>query len=339
MAETIVYDGVLEDENGAVMHPATSAKQVICEDGTTAEAKMAAMLPKTGGTMTGDLSTQRGKINVDTWGTLSAGSDGAFVIAQNAFKHPTANTFHFANDHENMGARGLVFRLGIQDVYYFDTGSMRTVKGAAFTPNLVRLATGADSFQKAKLTGDGGFTIDISNSSLNDLTKNGFYAGENLANAPYTGVGTWYYVLVIGMGTGYTRQICFDAFGTTFYTRALVANVWSGWNQIITDVGGVVKGAFRIESEGGDGLALVGASHIYIPIYKTGLAGGRSGYFGYGDGATSDFTIANELGGAIKLQSAGGLHINGRRVPVTYQSTAAPTAADGADGDVWHQYV
>lgn len=339
MAETKVYNGVLEDHTGAKMMPTTTAEQVVCNDGTTAEAKMAGMLPKSGGTMLGDLGMYRSKINVDTWGSISAGTDGSFMIAQNAYIHPTANTYHFTNNHSNMGARGIIFRLGIKDVYYFDTGPMETTQNTAFTPNFIRLATGADSLQKARLTGDTGLTIDKSNTDLNVLTQNGFYSGENLTNAPSTGVGIWYYVLVIGMGTNYSRQIAFDTFTYRMYTRALVNGSWSPWVEVLTSSGGNISGPLSITADGGNGLQLVGSTHVYVPIYRQGTAAGRSGYIGYGDN-NPNFTIHNEVsGGYIHLIASAGVSVNGNRIPTIYASTAAPSAADGVDGDIWQQYV
>lgn len=339
MAETKVYKGVLEDSTGAQMMPATTAEQVVCNDGTTAEAKMAGMLPKSGGTMAGDFGMFHSKINVDTWGSISAGTDGAFMIAQNAYKHSTANTYHFTNNHSSMGARGIIFRLGIKDVYYFDTGPIATTKDAAFTPNFVRLATGADSLQKTQITNDSGLTINISNRDLNMLTQNGFYSGENLANAPSTGVGIWYYVLVIGMNTSYSRQIAFDTFTYRMYTRAMVNGSWTSWVEMFTNVGGNINGTLGVIAEGGHGLQLVGSTHVYIPFFRQGTAAGRSAYLGYGD-QNPNFTIHNEVaGGYIHLLASAGVTVNGNRIPTIFASTAAPTAAQGVDGDVWQQYI
>lgn len=337
--ETKVYNGVLEDHTGAKMMPTTTAEQVVCNDGTTAEAKFGTKLSKTGDTMQGDFGMLRSKINVDTWGSISAGTDGAFMIAQNAYKHPTANTYHFTNNHSNMGARGIIFRLGIKDVYYFDTGPMETVKGAAFTPNFIRLATDADSLQKTKITNDSGLTHDISNTDLNVRTQNGFYSGENMANAPGTGVGVWYYVLVIGMGTNYSRQIAFDTFTHRIYSRSLVNGTWAGWVELISNAGGNIHGALGIFAEGGNGLQLVGSSHVYVPFFRQGTAAGRSAYIGYGD-LNPNFIVHNEVaGGYIHLISSAGVTVNGNRIPNIIASMAAPTAADGVDGDVWQQYV
>lgn len=95
-----------------------------------------------------------------------------------------------------------------------------------------------------------------------------------------------------------------------------------------------------VTGNGSNNLSLVGTDHVYMQIYRTGIAGGRSAYIGYGGAGDPDVTVANTIsGGAVKIISAGGLTVNGTKVPKILRSTAAPTASDGEDGDVWHQYV
>lgn len=109
--------------------------------------------------------------------------------------------------------------------------------------------------------------------------------------------------------------------------------------KILTEKGGNIAG-LTVTGNGSNNLSLVGTDHVYMQIYRTGIAGGRSAYIGYGGVGDPDVTVANTIpGGAVKIISAGGLTVNGTKVPKILRSTAAPTASDGEDGDVWHQYV
>ena len=105
-------------------------------------AELAKKIGNTGGTISGELVIRDSKgLNISTWGSISAGTDGHVLMGQNCYKHPTKNTYHFKNTHENIGAKGIVFMLGMEGVYIFDTGSRATTADEEFTPKIHRVMT------------------------------------------------------------------------------------------------------------------------------------------------------------------------------------------------------
>ncbi|MGG3508281.1 pyocin knob domain-containing protein [Paenibacillus lautus] len=75
-------------------------------------------------------------------------------------------------------------------------------------------------WQKRKLTEDNGLSINVSNGNANNLTEAGLYVGENIANAPVTGAGQWYYINVMAMAAGvWVKQIAIDLFSNTYQMR------------------------------------------------------------------------------------------------------------------------
>lgn len=339
MAENTFYGGELQDHTGATFHPKTVAGQVYHSDGKTTEAKIEELLAQlrnqataaaatyfnraTGDNVTGPVSTM-------SWGTFSAGTSGIAVIAENAYIDKDKNTYHYKNNHSSLGARGIVLH-PTQGILWFDTGAVATTAGTQFSPVLRSIQAGQ--------------TAGMASGDMNNLVDTGFYNGSQMANAP--GVG-WYYVICIGHSHdagNYRLQIAFPFEGSSAWFRVCYAGTWHTWMHIITSYGGNINGMLNLFGNGAP-LSLFGEDHVYIPIYKNGAAGARSGYLGYGDGADANFTISNEVpGGAIKLLSAkglavyGGLAVDGVQMPKTYISPAEPTADQGAEGDVWLQYV
>lgn len=75
-------------------------------------------------------------------------------------------------------------------------------------------------WQKRKLTEDSGLSINISNGDANNLTAAGLYVGENIANAPVTAAGEWYYINVIAMAQGvWVKQVAISLFNNTYQMR------------------------------------------------------------------------------------------------------------------------
>lgn len=56
-------------------------------------------------------------------------------------------------------------------------------------------------WQKRKLTEDNGLSINVSNGNANNLVAAGFYVGENIAHAPTTASGAWWYIEVQAMSS------------------------------------------------------------------------------------------------------------------------------------------
>ncbi|MCM3135307.1 phage tail protein [Paenibacillus polysaccharolyticus] len=93
-----------------------------------------ASLPRAGGDISGPLT-------ISSWGSISAGTSGFFLMGHNCYIHPTNNKYYYKQTHSNLGARGIIFRLGQAGVYTFETGPISTVKDTEFTPTLVRMPT------------------------------------------------------------------------------------------------------------------------------------------------------------------------------------------------------
>lgn len=224
--ETIIMKGALEDHLGRIIHPDTEADQVTTQNGKTVEealaellAKFADYLPLVGGRISGDLKTSRGNYYVSNWGCFSAGADGTVVIAENAYKHPTNNTYHYANTHATVGARGIVFRGDAQGVWYFDTGSIATTANAAFTPTLISITDKATKL--------------YSGNDLNNITENALIDGTSMANAPDT---DWYYVqhFTHSQNASHATQIAYSFFTPAVYRRRKYKGDWSDWEPFLT---------------------------------------------------------------------------------------------------------
>lgn len=250
-----VIKGALEDHLGRIIHPDTESDQVIRTNGQTVEealvsllAAFANYLPLSGGTISGNVNTYRGNYSVNTWGCFSAGTDGIVMIAENAYKHPANNTYHFANTHPTMGARGIVFRSGVQGVWYFDTGLIATTANAQFDPNLISITD--------KATKEFG-------GNLNNITENTLIDCNNLANGPGS---DWYFIQHISHSAdpaNWATQIAYALNSNDVKRRRKNGGVWFEWEPFMTQ----------------------------------------------------------------------------SNTPTQHYSTAAPTAADGKDGDVWDVYV
>ena len=226
MAETIIMKGALEDHLGRIIHPDTEADQVMTQSGKTVEEQLADLLanfakylPLTGGTLTGDVKTNKGNININSWGSISAGTDGTVAIGENFYKHPTNNTYHYATNHQSMGARGIVFRNGALGIWYFDTGSIATTANTAFTPKLISLT---DKSTKNH-TGN-----------LNDITENMTIDCSGVTNAPGTG---WYFIQHIAQSTDPTNkatQIAYALNSVDVKRRRKSSGTWTAWEPFMT---------------------------------------------------------------------------------------------------------
>lgn len=225
MAEVI--KGALEDHLGRVIHPDTEADQVLRPNGETAEAALErifalfqSFLALSGGTVNGNLATS-GTFTVNQWCGISAGSDGAVVIAENAYKHHANNTFHFARTHESMGARGIVLRGDTTGIWYFDTGNRATTADEQFTPTLISMTDKS--------------TILISGKDMNEVVENGIYNGNGMINAPY---GGWFWVQVINHNLDTDRwqtQIAYSFSDNNTYRRTKSDGTWSAWEWFLTN--------------------------------------------------------------------------------------------------------
>ena len=226
MSEQIIMKGALEDHLGRIIHPDTEADQVITEDGKTVAEKLADILanfskylPLTGGTLTGDVKTNKGNYTVNSYGCFSASADGTVMIAENAYRHPTNNTYLYSTTHATMGARGIVFRSGSAGVWYFDTGNVATTANAAFTPTLISITDKATK----NYTGN-----------LNNISENMTVDCTGVTNAPGTG---WYFIQHISQSTDPTKnatQIAYALNSADVKRRSKRNGTWSAWEPFLT---------------------------------------------------------------------------------------------------------
>lgn len=226
MSEQIVMKGALEDHQGRIIHPDTEADQVMAQNGKTVEvllaellAKFGSYLPLAGGTLTGDVKTILSNYYVNDIGCFSAGSDGIVMIAENAYKHPTNNTYHYSTTNSAMGARGIVFRSGVVGLWYFDTGRTPTTADAKFTPNLISLTDKATK----QYTGD-----------LNSITENTIIDCTSLANGPGS---DWYFIQHISHSAdpaNWATQIAYALNSNDVKRRRKNGGVWFEWEPFMT---------------------------------------------------------------------------------------------------------
>ncbi|MEK5378057.1 tail fiber protein [Paenibacillus sp. FSL P2-0173] len=147
----------------------------------------------------------------------------------------------------------------------------------------------AANWQKYKLTTDVGSNNLIIGADLNNITRNGFYAGENLANCPLgTSQGIWAYVEVMTLdaNSGYVIQKLYNLHGeATMYMRTCRSGTWGPWSQdLFTSVvngKGAVAGA--INGKGGsasasNSFAELAAAITNLPVkrWATGTLNGQS---------------------------------------------------------------
>ena len=224
MGTTTVIKGPLEDHRGRVLHPDTDADQVLLNNGMTVEQQIAALLqkfasylPVTGGIVNGTLGTHQANIHISEWGRISVGTSGHVMIANNAYIHPTQNTYHFANTHESVGARGILLQNGIPGIMYFDTGHMATTADAVFSPSFKPLVK--------KQTEP---VLD-----LNNITENTIIDCTSVSDGPGQ---DWYYVQHIGHSSdpaNYATQIAY-AFNTIDVKRRRKVNgQWKPWEPFL----------------------------------------------------------------------------------------------------------
>lgn len=226
MAELTVMKGALEDHQGRLIYPDTASDQVIRENGKTVEeslvellANFAKYLPLTGGTISGDVKTSLSNIYVNDIGCFSAGSDGIVMIAENAYKHPTSNTYHYTTTNAAMGARGIVFRSGVVGIWYFDTGRIPTTADAKFTPNLISLTDKATK----EFTGN-----------LDNITENVLIDCNNLANGPGS---DWYFIQHISHSAdpvNWATQIAYALNSNDVKRRRKNGGAWTAWEPFLT---------------------------------------------------------------------------------------------------------
>ncbi|WP_195574275.1 hypothetical protein [Paenibacillus sp. 1001270B_150601_E10] len=107
---------------------------------------------KTGDTMSGPLNINS-SLTTSQWGSISAASNGFYLIGHNCYLHPTKGTYHYRNTHASLGAKGILFRFGSssEGIWMFEMGNVATTADAEFTPTLKKLETSEGAQAKANL--------------------------------------------------------------------------------------------------------------------------------------------------------------------------------------------
>lgn len=219
-----IIKGALEDHLGRILHPDTEADQVTFSDGKNAEQKIADLLaalanyiPVTGGIVSGTLGTHRANIHISEWGRISVGTSGHVLIANNAYLHPTLNTFHFASTHDSVGARGILLQNGVPGIMYFDTGLLTTTADAVFTPILKPLTKKPTDAVR----------------DLDDIAENTIVDCTSVTNGPGS---EWYYVQHIGHSSNpslYATQIAYAFNSVDVKRRRKINGVWTPWEPFL----------------------------------------------------------------------------------------------------------
>lgn len=183
-------------------------------------------------------------------------------------------------------------------------------------------------WQKRKLTEENGHCINVNNGNANNLTSTGFYVGENIANAPTTAPGAWWYIEVQAMSSdSWVVQIARDLFvqSGSYRTRIMYNGSWGPWSDDLFQ--SVANGKNSIASAiSGKGVAASGSDDFEtlsakIRQISTGIqvAGGQ-----FADGYAR--TISNlpfrprilVINGSVYTYEDFGRYASGRGVAVVY---------------------
>lgn len=98
--------------------------------------------------------------------------------------------------------------------------------------NVSSLQTKVDNGQNYKLATDSGACINIPNNDANDITKTGFWMGQNVTNAPQTTKG-WVYIESLVHNDSHQMQKATDLHDSLKrWTRYQTSGNWSEWREI-----------------------------------------------------------------------------------------------------------
>jgi hypothetical protein len=140
------------------------------------------------------------------------------MIANNAYIHPTNNTYHFVQTHESIGARGIILQNGIPGLLWFDTGHRATTKDEVFVPITAPLAVKP--------------TVQATN--IDTITENGIFDCSNVENGPGN---DWYYIQSFAHSSDpehYRTQIAYAFHASDVKRRQMSGGIWSEWESFLT---------------------------------------------------------------------------------------------------------
>ncbi|MEH7782690.1 BppU family phage baseplate upper protein [Bacillus thuringiensis] len=184
-------------------------------------------LPKTGGTMTGNLfmkgtnaiSQRFGAGATPTWAGWESLTDGTFRMmdfdrGRNVMSYdPVADMLNI-----NRGTN-VVKKADAYTDYWLPTGRTRAI---------------------------------TSGTDLNTIQTSGAYAGNGLLNAPNGQTGYFYIEVLQYDDVKYCKQIATDVAIATprTYTRVKYNDVWGAWQEIISSLGGTLTGSLNFAAAG-----------------------------------------------------------------------------------------
>ena len=112
-----------------------------------------------------------------------------------------------------------------------DISNLKTKTDATNT-SLSSLQTKVNNGQNSKMTADNGECILLYNGDANNITRTGFYMGENIANAPSV-ENCWLYIESKVHNNLYQNQIATDLHNSSKrWTRHKIQGTWSEWREL-----------------------------------------------------------------------------------------------------------
>lgn len=207
---------------------------------------------KSGGNISGSTYFDSSKpITMNSWGSISVGSNGYVLFGQNCYINKDDNTYKYANTHSNIGAKGIVFTYATgENLFYFDMGDIATTKDATFTPSLKKIwyegnqgsGSGMDADTVDGLQG-GNIVQSYGNQTSATLQNNTTLASGMYTIADGSGLGLasiWWHIINMHHfdNNGYNAQIAIPLNNSGFPVqyRMSTSGAWSAWQPIGTPV-------------------------------------------------------------------------------------------------------
>lgn len=167
------------------------------------------------------------KTSDSNWGSYTNLSDNVQTTftADNAYEW---NVQVLVSDSLGSTTYNLTLQEGIP-IVFFDR--MRSSTGFNCFPVGQRTVEIDGEDVMSKFTGIGGVAKQVSGDwDTACQTLSGLYMGNNMSNAPSS--SAWYFVLHIVHNDKYQRQLAFDFFSLSIYTRRMDNGSWGSWEQV-----------------------------------------------------------------------------------------------------------
>lgn len=159
-----------------------------------------------------------------SWNTVTDGTDYQF-IADNEYEW---NVQVKITDAIGSTTYNLILQRGVP-IVYFDRLKNSTGFNCFPVGNETVEVNGEDIM--SKFTGIGGIAKNVTGDWDTACgTLSGLYMGQGMSNAPSS--SNWFFVLHIAHNTLYQRQLAFDFFSLSIYTRRMDNGSWGSWEQV-----------------------------------------------------------------------------------------------------------